>query len=70
MISYKPLWKTMKKRNITSYTLINKYNISKNTIYRLKHNEGMSTTLLNDLCRILNCRVEDILLYVPDDSNL
>lgn len=68
MISYAPLWETMKAKNITTYTLIKKYNISKNTIHRLKHNYGISTILLNDLCSILNCKVEDILLYVPDEK--
>ncbi|MGN1481910.1 helix-turn-helix domain-containing protein [Porcipelethomonas sp.] len=68
MISYSPLWETMKKKNITTYTLIKKYNFSKNTIHRLKHNMGLSTLLLNDLCSILDCRVEDVLLYVPDNQ--
>lgn len=69
MISYSPLWETMKKKNVTTYTLIKKYNFSKNTIYRLKHNMGLSTLLLNDLCSILDCKVEDVLLYIPDDHN-
>lgn len=71
MINYEPLWKTMKRKNITTYTLINKYNFSSNTIHRLKHNMGSSTLLINDLCRILNCRVEDIMSYEsyePDDN--
>lgn len=58
----------MKSKNVTTYTLITKYNISKNTIHRLKHNFGISTILLNDLCSILDCKVEDILLYVPDEE--
>ena len=69
MISYAPLWETMKTKNITTYTLITKHNFSKNTIYRLKHNMGISSQLLNDLCKILGCRVEDVLLYIPDDEN-
>lgn len=69
MISYAPLWETMQAKNVTTYTLITKYNISKNTIHRLKHNYGMSTTLLNDLCTILDCRVEDVLVYIPDEES-
>lgn len=68
MINYEPLWKTMKRKNITTYTLITKYNFSSNTIHRLKHNMGSSTLLINDLCRILNCCVEDIMSYEPDDN--
>lgn len=66
MIVYEPLWETMKKKNISTYSLIKNYNISKNTIFRLKHNKGISTLLLNDLCNILNCKVDDVLLYIPD----
>ncbi len=69
MIVYTPLWKTMERKNITTYTLITKYNISKNTIYRLKHNKGISTLLINDLCTILDCSVADIIEYIPDTED-
>lgn len=63
MIVYTPLWETMKAKGISSYALINKYNISSSTINRLRHNQGVTTQLLDDLCRILDCQVEDILKY-------
>lgn len=66
MIIYDPFWKTLKKRRETTYTLVNKYDISSATIYRLKHNMGLTTSTINDLCRILDCKVEDILEYVKD----
>lgn len=66
MIVYTPLWKTMKEKNVTTYTLISKFGMSSHTVHRLRHNMGISTQLINDLCRILDCRVEDILLYQPD----
>lgn len=68
LINYTPLWKTMKEKGITTYTLIYKIGISSSTIHRLRHNKGISTLLINDLCRILDCRVEDILEYVPDEN--
>lgn len=66
MISYGPLWKTMKEKGITTYTLIKKHNLSSHTVHRLRRNTGISTTLINHLCTILNCKVEDILIYVPE----
>ncbi|MBR5088012.1 MAG: helix-turn-helix transcriptional regulator [Ruminiclostridium sp.] len=63
MIVYTPLWETMKEKGITTYTLINKYNISSSTIHRLRHNSGVTTQLIDDLCRILNCKVEDIMQF-------
>lgn len=66
MIIYEPLWRTMKRKNITTYTLINEYNLSSNTIHRLKHGKDTSTLIINDLCTILNCKVSDIICYIPD----
>lgn len=66
MISYQPLYATMKEKGVTTYTLINKFGISKGLIHRLKHNQPITTVTLNDLCTILNCKVEQILEYIPD----
>ncbi len=65
MISYEPLWETMRKKNITTYTLIKDFNFSRGTLDSLKHNRNISTATLDDICRMLDCRVEDVLLYVP-----
>lgn len=66
MISYDPLYKTMKEKNITTYKLIKDYNISRSLLDRLKHNKPISTVTLNDLCNILDCKVEDILHFTKD----
>lgn len=67
MISYEPFYKTIKKKNVSTYKLINTYGISRSLIDRLKHNKPISTVTLNDLCAILDCKVEDILLYIKDE---
>ena len=46
MVSYEPLWQTMKKKNITTYTLIEKYGINARTVYNLKHNKGITVDTL------------------------
>ena len=69
MISYEPFYNTMKKKNISTYKLINKYGISRSLLDRLKHNKAISTVTLNDLCTILDCNVEDIILYKKDSEN-
>lgn len=66
MISYEPLYRTMRARGITTYKLINDFGVSRSLIDRLKHNKPITTVTLNDLCRFLDCRVEDVLVYVPD----
>ena len=67
MISYDPLYETMKKKGITTYKLINNYGISRSLIDRLKHNKPITTVTLDDLCKILDCKVEDILIYKKED---
>ena len=66
MITYEPLYKTMKEKNITTYKLINQYGVSRSLLDRLKHNKPISTVTINDLCTFLDCSVEDVLKYTKD----
>lgn len=68
MITYAPLWETMKRKGVTTYTLRNKgkdVNISGSTILRLQKNESVSTNTLDALCKILDCKLSDIAEYTP-----
>lgn len=66
MISYKPLYETMKKKGVTTYRLINEFGVSRSLLDRLKHDKPISTVTLNDLCSFLDCKVADILEYNKD----
>ena len=70
MISYEPLWATMEKRGITKYQLIYHWGISSNTLRRMGHGEPISSNTLNELCLILQCRVEDILRFTATEEEL
>ena len=67
MISYRRLWETMREQKVTQYRLINTYHVSPSQITRIKRNEYVSTHTIEMFCRILNCRVEDVMEYIPDD---
>ena len=67
MISYEPFYVTLREKGLSTYKLINQYGISRSLLDRLKHNKPLTTVTLNDLCRILNCKVEDIMVYIPDN---
>lgn len=67
MISYAPFWNTLKEKGVTRYALIHKHNIGNGTLYRMRKNAPLSTVTINDLCKILKCRVEDILEFVPEE---
>ena len=66
MITYDPLWDTMKRKGITTYALIKNYSFSRGTLDSLKHTRNISTATLNDLCTILSCKVEEVLVFTPD----
>jgi DNA-binding Xre family transcriptional regulator len=66
MISYEPLWKTMKDRGITTYTLIYKNGISAYTITNLKRNKSITMNTLEKLCTILNCTPNEIVTFLQD----
>ena len=69
MISYEPFYETLKKKGISTYKLINTYGISRSLLDRLRHNKPISTVTVNDLCTFLNCNVEDVLKYLPDNQD-
>ncbi len=66
MMSYAPLWETMKEKGVTQYALIKRHRVSPSQITRLKRSESVSTHTIEMFCRILDCRVEDIMEYIPD----
>ena len=65
MISYAPLWRTMKAQGATTYTLQVRGEISSSTVRRLKAGESVSTNTLDALCRILECELSEIVEYIP-----
>jgi len=63
MISYKPFYETLIKKNKTEYELIFKEGISANTLHRMKKGLAITTKTLDTLCFILDCEVQDILFH-------
>ncbi|MBQ2902514.1 MAG: helix-turn-helix transcriptional regulator [Agathobacter sp.] len=63
MINYEPFWATLKEKEITKYQLIYHWGISSNTLRRMKHNEAISSTTLNELCLILDCNISQIMHF-------
>ena len=69
MISYRPFWETIRNSTETTYTLIKNHHISSSTIDKLRKDKPITTTTINDLCRILGCQVSHILEYIPSDTD-
>lgn len=66
MITFSPLWQTLKDRGITQYDLLNKYEMSRGMLDNLKHNRSITLNTLNDLCNMLDCDIADIIEYKKD----
>ncbi len=64
MIVFDRLWETMKKRGVSQYKLIKDYGVSSGQLDRLRKNDNVSTYTLSQLCKILQCKLEDIAEYV------
>ncbi len=68
MIVYTPLWETLKKKGMSTYTLRVKFNISGSTVQRLRRNMSVSTNTLDDLCELLQCSISDIVEHIPNNK--
>ena len=68
MITYDNLWRVMKEKGVSQYALIKRYGISPAQITRLKRNESVSTHTIDMFCRILRCKVGDIMQYVETEG--
>lgn len=66
MIVFDKLWSTLKEKGISQYSLIKNYGISTGQLDRLRKNGNVSTYTLNQLCKIIGCRLEDIAEYKED----
>lgn len=69
MISYNPLWETMKRKQITTYYLRFKGGISGSTMLRLQAGDSVSTNTINLLCKILECSVSDVIEYQDEETD-
>ena len=69
MISYQPLWATVKNRGISQYKLIKDYHFSTGQLDRLRKNDSVSTNTLDMLCSILDCKLEEVAVYLPDEAD-
>jgi len=57
----------MKAKGITTYTLINTYNINPRTINNLKNNKSITMHTLETLCNILDVSADSIVKFTKDE---
>lgn len=67
MISYEPLFHTMQQKGISGYRLC-KMGFPQSTYYAMRRGENVSTHTINQLCKLLNCQVQEIMQYTQDED--
>lgn len=68
MMVTKPFWEMMRQRGISVYSLEYDYELNPAEISRLKHNHNFSLRTLDRYCNLFQCRIEDIVLHIPDQK--
>ena len=67
-VSYKKLFHLMIDNGMTNAELMEKGGFSANIITRLKRNNYVSLDSIEKICKVLNCGVDDILKFLPDNT--
>ena len=66
-VSYKKLWKLLIDKNLKKKDLESLAGVSHYTINKLNKGENVTTDTLGKICKVLECNVEDIMEFIPDE---
>ena len=67
-VSYKKLFHLLIEKEMSNADLQREAGFSANIITRLKRNEYIKLQSIESICKALNCRVDDILDFVPEED--
>ena len=68
-VSYKKLFHMMIEKDMTNAQLMKKAGFSANIITRIKRGGYISLESIESICRVFDCKVDDILEFVEDDNS-
>lgn len=66
MITFSPLWDTLRRRGETIYDLEYQYGLNPAEISRLKHDHNFTLRSVDRYCTLLNCGLEEVIAYVRE----
>lgn len=64
--SYNKLWKLLIDKNMTKSDLRKAIGISSSTMAKMGKGENVSLDVIDKICKLLNCKVEDIIEHVGE----
>lgn len=67
-VSYKKLWKLLIDHDMKKKDLAKAANISNYTITKMSKGENVTVEILGKICTALNCNIDDIMEFIPDDE--
>ena len=67
-INYNKLWKLLIDRNLMKKDLREMAGLSTNVIAKMGKNGDVSTEVLRKICKVLNCKLDDIVEIIPDEE--
>ena len=67
-IRYNKLWKKLIDENMMNVDLRDQAGITTNALAKLGKNEHVSTQVLEKVCNVLHCEIQDIMEFVPDEE--
>lgn len=68
-VSYKKLFHILIDRNMTAAELQKEAGYSANISTRMRRNEYVSLDSIEKICRVLGCKVDDIVEFIPDEED-
>lgn len=67
-VSYKKLWKLMIDKDLNKTELTHLAGITTNAMAKLGRNEDVRVTVLEKLCTSLDCNLDDIMEFIPEEK--
>ena len=67
-VSYKKLWKLLIDHDMKKKDLANAANICNYTITKMSKGENVTVEILGKICTALNCNIDDIMEFIPDNE--
>ena len=69
-VSYKKLFHMLIDRNMTAAELQKEAGYSANISTRMRRDEYVSLDSIEKICRVLDCKVDEIVEFIPDEDKV
>lgn len=67
MISYKPLFILLLKKDMTKTQLRESVGFTTATLARMSKNEYIAMETIDKICAYFNCKIEDVIEFIPNN---